>query len=43
VAKGQTLSHIARRYRVSVQSLKRANNLGSGTVKAGQTLKIPTG
>ncbi len=43
VAKGQTLSTIARRYRVSVQRLKGANGLRSSDVKVGQILKIPAG
>jgi membrane-bound lytic murein transglycosylase D len=42
VANGQTLSHIAKRYKVSVASLRTANRLGrSGTVRAGQVLRIP--
>jgi len=43
VAKGQTLSRIARQYRVSVQRLKGANGLRGNEVKPGQVLKIPTG
>jgi len=43
VAKGQTLSHIAQQYRVSVQRLKGANGLRGSDVKPGQVLKIPTG
>jgi len=43
VAKGQTLSHIARQYRVSVQRLKGANGLRGSEVKPGQVLKIPAG
>jgi membrane-bound lytic murein transglycosylase D len=43
VAKGQTLSHLARRYRVTVDQIKRANGLRSTTVRAGQVLRIPTG
>ena len=43
VGKGQTLSHIARRYRVSVQRLISANSLRGTTVKQGQVLKIPAG
>jgi membrane-bound lytic murein transglycosylase D len=43
VSKGQTLSHIARQYRVSVQKLKGANGLHGNEVKPGQVLKIPTG
>jgi membrane-bound lytic murein transglycosylase D len=42
VANGQTLSHIAKRYNVTVASLRTANRLGrSGAVKAGQVLRIP--
>lgn len=42
VAKGQTLSHLAHRYRVSVTEIQRANRLRSTTVRVGQVLKIPT-
>jgi membrane-bound lytic murein transglycosylase D len=42
VRSGQTLSHIAKRYRVSVNSLRQANGLGSSShIKPGQRLKIP--
>jgi membrane-bound lytic murein transglycosylase D len=43
VGKGQTLSHIARQYRVSVQRLKGLNSLRGSAVKPGQVLKIPAG
>jgi membrane-bound lytic murein transglycosylase D len=43
VGKGQTLSHIARQYRVSIQRLKGFNSLRSSNVKPGQVLRIPTG
>ncbi|MFO0695575.1 MAG: LysM peptidoglycan-binding domain-containing protein [Polyangiales bacterium] len=44
VRQGQTLSTIARRYHVSVQSLASANGLRSGsTLRVGQVLVIPTG
>lgn len=43
VGKGQTLSHIAEQYRVSVTKLRSANRLRGNSVKAGQVLKIPTG
>ncbi len=43
VGKGQTLSHIAHQYRVSVQRLKGFNSLRSSNVKPGQVLRIPTG
>ncbi len=42
VRPGQTLSHIAKRYKVSVASLKTTNRLGkSARLRPGQTLKIP--
>jgi peptidoglycan lytic transglycosylase D len=42
VGRGDTLSEIAQRYRVSVASLKSANRLhGSKTLRPGQVLKIP--
>lgn len=42
VRSGQTLGHIARRYRVSVKELRVANGLGdSSHIRAGQTLRIP--
>ncbi len=41
VAAGQTLSHIAQRYRVSVKRIKQANSIRGTVVKAGQVLKIP--
>jgi membrane-bound lytic murein transglycosylase D len=41
VRRGQTLSHIARQHRVSVESLRRANRLGkSATLRVGQVLKV---
>jgi membrane-bound lytic murein transglycosylase D len=43
VGKGQTLSHIARQYRVTVQRLKGFNSLRSSDVKPGQVLRIPAG
>ena len=43
VRKGDSLSKIALRYRVSISSLKRANKLKSDTVRIGQKLKIPAG
>jgi LysM repeat protein len=42
VRRGDTLWSIARKHRVTVAELKRANNLGSSTIKPGQTLVIPT-
>jgi membrane-bound lytic murein transglycosylase D len=42
VKKGQTLSSIAQRYRVSEQAIRSANGLGKrGSLKAGQVLRIP--
>jgi membrane-bound lytic murein transglycosylase D len=42
VRRGQTLSTIARRYRTSVRSIMRANNLRSShMIRAGKKLKIP--
>lgn len=38
---GQTLSHIADRYSVSVSSLKRLNNLRTTSIRAGKYLVIP--
>jgi membrane-bound lytic murein transglycosylase D len=43
VGKGQTLSHIAQQYRVSLRRLMSANSLRGTTVKPGQVLKIPAG
>ncbi|RPH47831.1 MAG: LysM peptidoglycan-binding domain-containing protein [Desulfobacteraceae bacterium] len=42
VKRGESLSIIARRYRVSVQTLMRANKLKKTTVVAGKMLRIPT-
>lgn len=41
IKQGQTLSHIADRYSVSVSSLKRLNNLRSNSIRAGKHLVIP--
>lgn len=41
VARGDTLSEIAQKYRVSVTSLKNANRLRGKEIKRGQVLKIP--
>ena len=38
---GETLSSIARRYAVAESDLKRANNLRSDMIRAGQVLQIP--
>ena len=42
IARGETLSEIAERYRVSLASLRRANNLSGDKIMVGQVLKIPT-
>jgi membrane-bound lytic murein transglycosylase D len=43
VRRGETLTGIARRYRVSVRSLRRANSLASSqTLRAGMRLRIPS-
>ncbi|WP_286263406.1 N-acetylmuramoyl-L-alanine amidase [Thalassotalea atypica] len=41
VSKGESLSVLAQRYKVSVNKIKSANNLTNNTVVIGQTLKIP--
>ena len=41
VKSGDTLGHIAIRYRTSVSAIKRLNNLKSDKIKIGQILKIP--
>lgn len=41
ISRGESLSIVAQRYRVSVKELKLANNLKSDVVKIGQTLTIP--
>lgn len=41
VESGQTLSAIAAAYKVSVSSIKKANNMKSDTVRVGQKLFIP--
>ena len=40
VKKGDTLSHIANKYRVSVRKLKRLNNLRGSLIRVGQRLRI---
>jgi N-acetylmuramoyl-L-alanine amidase len=43
VARGETLSEIAERYRVSTASLRRSNSLKTDSVRVGQVLTIPPG
>ena len=40
IRSGETLSTIARRYRVTITDLKRWNGLKSSNIVAGKTLKI---
>ncbi|RME58998.1 MAG: LysM peptidoglycan-binding domain-containing protein, partial [Candidatus Dadabacteria bacterium] len=42
VRRGETLSYIARRYKVSLKDLRRVNNLSSSLIKVGQRLKVPS-
>jgi N-acetylmuramoyl-L-alanine amidase len=42
VARGESLSVIAQRHRVSVAQLRRVNNLTSDIVRAGDVLRLPT-
>ncbi len=41
IARGDTLSEIAQRYRVSPAAIRAANKLNSDTIRVGQTLSIP--
>jgi len=41
VAKGDTLTSLAKRYGTTVESLKSANGLRNDTISLGQTLKLP--
>lgn len=43
IARGDTLSGIAARYRVSVASLMEANDMRDANIRVGQTLTIPSG
>ncbi len=42
VKSGETLSHIARRYRTSVALIKQTNRISSHSIRAGKYLLIPT-
>ena len=42
ITSGETLSEIAERYRISLASLRRANNINGDKILIGQVLKIPT-
>lgn len=41
IARGDTLSAIAQRFRVSLKSLKQSNGLSGDTIRVGQKLQIP--
>lgn len=41
IARGDTLSEIAKRFNVSVSQIQQFNNLNSQVIKVGQTLRIP--
>lgn len=41
ITRGESLSVVAQRYKVSIRQLKTANNLKSNVVRIGQTLTIP--
>jgi len=43
ISRGETLSEIAERYRVSTSSLRRSNSLKNDVVRIGQVLTIPPG
>lgn len=43
IARGDTLSEIARRYRVSLDTLRTANDLRGDRIRVGQVLQIPGG
>lgn len=42
IVRGDTLSDIAQRFNVRLDSLKRFNDLSSNTIRVGQVLRIPT-
>ncbi len=41
IKQGETLSHIARQYKVSVSTLQSINNLHGSSIRAGRTLMVP--
>ena len=43
IARGDTLSEIARQYRVSLDSLRTVNDLRGDRIRVGQVLRIPSG
>jgi N-acetylmuramoyl-L-alanine amidase len=42
IARGETLSEIAERYRISLRELRRANEINGDVIRIGQVLTIPT-
>jgi len=42
IARGETLSEIAERYRISLRELRRSNAIDSDVIRIGQVLTIPT-
>jgi N-acetylmuramoyl-L-alanine amidase len=42
IARGETLSQIAERYRISLRELRRANEISGDVIRIGQVLTIPT-
>jgi N-acetylmuramoyl-L-alanine amidase len=42
IARGETLSGIAERYRTSVPELRRTNRISGDVIRIGQVLTIPT-
>jgi len=41
IAQGETLSHIASRYKVTVDTLQEVNNLSGSRIRVGKTLMVP--
>jgi N-acetylmuramoyl-L-alanine amidase len=41
ISRGDTLSEIAQRYKVSTAAIRRANKLTNDRIRVGQTLSIP--
>jgi membrane-bound lytic murein transglycosylase D len=41
VNRGETLSHLAHRHKTDISSIRRANNLSSNVIRAGQAIFIP--
>jgi N-acetylmuramoyl-L-alanine amidase len=41
IARGDTLGQIARRYQISLRSLRSANGLSGDSIRVGQVLRIP--